>query len=77
MKLIKLPSNKKSIYFKIEAQTGNKIKTKKMLLGNPKKLVKLDNPKTYAEVKLCLFLYTSALKIVCRETQVLNTVASG
>ena len=47
-----------------------------------KKTVELRNPNTCAEVKctyfylLCVYLLP-ALKIVCRETEVLNTVSSG
>ena len=43
------------------------------LLKNPKGPVELGNPNTCAEVKLYLFLFTSALKIVCRETKVFET----
>ena len=45
------------------------------LFKNPKRLVKLGNINTCAEVKLCLFM--PALEIVCRKTEVLNTVSSG
>ena len=47
------------------------------LLGNSKGPVKQANLNTCAKVKLCLFLFMPALEIVCRETEVLNTVSSG
>ena len=47
----------------------------KTLLGDPRGPVELGNPNTCAEVKLCLFLFTSALEIICRETEILNTVS--
>ena len=40
--------------------------------GNPKRLVELGNPNTCAELKLCLFLLTSAPEKVCCETEVLK-----
>ena len=48
------------------------------LLNHPVKgIIKLGNPNTCAEVKLCLFLFTLTLEIACHETKVLKTVSSG
>ena len=44
------------------------------LLGNPKGPIELGNPNICAEAKLCLFLFTSALEIVCRKIELLKTV---
>ena len=48
------------------------------LVGNQKGPVEFSNPNINTEAKLCLFifLYTSS-EIVCRETEVPNTVSSG
>ena len=48
-----------------------------ILLGNSKGPVELNNPNICAEVKLCLFLFTSALEIVCHKTEVFETVNSS
>ena len=37
----------------------------------------IGNPNTCAEVKLCLFLFMPALKVVCRKTEALNTANSA
>ena len=42
-----------------------KVKIVTTLLGNLKGPVELGNSNTCAKVKLCLFLFTSALEIVC------------
>ena len=47
------------------------------LLGNPKGSVELGSSNSCAAVRLCLFLFMPAPKIVCRETEVLNTVSFG
>ena len=44
------------------------------LLGDLKRPFELGNPNTCAEVKLCCF-FMPAQKIVCRDTEVLNTVS--
>ena len=46
------------------------------LLRNSKGPAELGNSNTYAEVNLCLFLLIPALEIVCRKTEVLNTISS-
>ena len=48
-----------------------------MFLGNPKGPVELGSTNTCAQVKLCLFLFTSALEIVFRETEVFKIVNSA
>ena len=47
------------------------------LFRNSKGLVELGKPNTCAKVNLCLFLFTSALKIVCHETEILIAETTG
>ena len=47
-----------------------------ILLGNPKEYITVANPNTCTEVKLCLFLFMSALEAVCSDTEVFKTVSS-
>ena len=47
------------------------------LLKNSNGPVELGKPNNSTEAKLCLFLFIPAQKIVCSETEVLNTVSSS
>ena len=60
----------------LKTQTTSKLSVT-TLLGNPKGPVQLGNSKTCVEVKVCLFLVTSVLEIICRDIEVLKTVSSG
>ena len=47
------------------------------LLVNQKGSVEPGNPNPFVEVKMRLFLFTTALEIVCRGIEFLNTVSSS
>ena len=47
-----------------------------ILLGNSIEPVELDNPNTCSKAK-CIFLFMLVVEVVCRKTEVFETVISG